>query len=59
MSPRRRFGAAIAVAAVLLAVAGIAHHAILSFVLARGLGVALGADVRIGGMRVGWTHATF
>jgi autotransporter translocation and assembly factor TamB len=59
MSPRRRLGAAIAVAAALLAVAGIAHHAILSFVLARGLGVALGADVRIAGMRVGWTHATF
>ena len=59
MSPRRRLGAAIAVAAVLLAVAGIAHHAILSFVLARGLCVALGADVRIAGMRVGWTHATF
>jgi hypothetical protein len=59
MSPRRRLGAAIAGAAVLLAVAGIAHHAILSFVLARGLGVALGADVRIAGMRVGWTHAAF
>jgi hypothetical protein len=52
-------GAALAIGAVLLAVAGIAHHAILSFVLARGLGIALGADVRIAGMRVGWTHATF
>lgn len=59
MSPRRRLGAAIAVAATLLAVAGIAHHAILAFALARGLGIALGADVRIAGMRVGWTHAAF
>jgi len=55
---RGRWGGAIAVAAVLVLVAAFAHHAIATFVVSRGLGVALGYDVRFGDMSLGWSHAT-
>ncbi|HEY5348677.1 MAG TPA: hypothetical protein VIJ64_03060, partial [Candidatus Lustribacter sp.] len=60
MSPRLRWGSAIAIAALLVLVLALAltHHAIAKFVVARGLGAALGYDVRFGDMSLGWSHAT-
>jgi hypothetical protein len=59
MSPRRRLGTAIAVAAALVLALALTHHAIAKFVVSRGLGVALGYDIRFGDMALGWSHATF
>jgi hypothetical protein len=59
MSPRRRLGSAVAIAVVLVAALALAHHAIAKFVVARGLGAALGYSLRFGDMSLGWSHATF
>jgi hypothetical protein len=59
MSPRRRLVSSIAVAAALLVGLAVAHHAVASFALQRGLSLALGYTVRFGDMRLGWKHATF
>src|ERR1019366_9789987 len=56
---RRRLGSAIAIAALLVLALVLSHHALAKFVVSRGLGVALGYDVRFGDMALGWSHATF
>src|ERR1035438_6400973 len=58
MSTRRRLGSAIAIAALLVLALVLSHHALAKFVVSRGLGVALGYDVRFGDMSLGWSHAT-
>ena len=59
MSQRRRWGSALAIAAALVLALALTHHAIAKFAVERGLGAAIGYDVRFGDMALGWSHATF
>ena len=59
MTPRRRLGSAIAIAALIVLALALGHHAIAKFAVSRALGVALGYDVRFGEMSLGWSHTTF